>query len=35
MIAVMGASGEVGSKVTDLLLQENQDVLDAYLGKAH
>jgi uncharacterized protein YbjT (DUF2867 family) len=26
MIAVMGASGEVGSKVTDLLLQEGQDV---------
>ena len=26
MIAVMGASGNVGSKVTDLLLDENQDV---------
>jgi uncharacterized protein YbjT (DUF2867 family) len=26
MIAVMGASGNVGSKVTDLLLQEKQDV---------
>jgi uncharacterized protein YbjT (DUF2867 family) len=26
MIAVMGASGEVGSKVTDLLLREGQDV---------
>jgi uncharacterized protein YbjT (DUF2867 family) len=26
MIAVMGASGDVGSKVTDLLLEEKQDV---------
>src|SRR5712691_1667819 len=26
MIAVMGASGNVGSKVTDRLLQEQQDV---------